>query len=113
MNCAVSAFSKSHPCFCCCSAYLQTADKTSWCGKTLSVVAGFRIHMQSKKKKEEEGEESVSMLRNVWVCVCVWCVPVCVCTLARVPTSMRVTELVCYSAVKYPEMACLQGFVRV
>lgn len=74
-------------------------------------VLGFTC--RAKKKKEEEGEESVSMLRNVWVCVCVWCVPVCVCTLARVPTSMRVTELVCYSAVKYPEMACLQGFVRV
>lgn len=81
MNCAVSAFSKSHPCFCCCSAYLQTADKTSWCGKTLSVVAGFRIHMQSKKKKEEEGEESVSMLRNVWVCVCVC--GACLCVSAR------------------------------
>lgn len=97
MNCAVSAFSKSHPCFCCCSAYLQTADKTSWCGKTLSVVAGFRIHMQSKKKKEEEGEESVSMLRNVWVCVCV--VRACVClhagSCAHIYESDRVGVLLC------------------
>lgn len=41
------------------------------------------------------------------------CVPVKVCVLACVPTSMRVTELVCCAAVKYPEMACLQGFLKV
>ncbi len=36
-----------------------------------------------------------------------------VCELACVLTTMRVTELVCCSAMKYPEMACLQGFVKV
>lgn len=60
-------------------------------------MAGFRIHMQSKKKKEEEGEESVSMLRNVWVCVCV--VRACVClhagSCAHIYESDRVGVLLC------------------
>lgn len=49
------------------------------------------------KKKEEEGEESVSMLRNVWVCVCV--VRACVClhagSCAHIYESDRVGVLLC------------------
>lgn len=44
------AFSKSRPCFCC-LAYLQTPHKTSWCGRTLLVVAGSGHTCEAKRRK--------------------------------------------------------------
>lgn len=77
----------------------------------VTCVAAWLMYKQHIKrfgvvKRYQLWQVKDTRVKQIEVCMCELGY-VCVCHLACVPTSMRVTDSVCCSAVKYPEMACL------